>query len=382
MGRAMDLIWGLVSLSGLLVALAGLISIIIPLRFLKIRSRGRGALVMICGLLVTALAGQNLPQPEPAPEAEETATADQAASTAAPAISEPAARALSPNDAQSIFVELGEVSGLITRVDVWIEDGDGVDALDTVAQIANSIPEPGLADSANVAVFVSQPYLPDTPDGNPSRHLAAQAWQRSPDGRTVWLGASFYEPVLGGDHLARERRFAAALADRGEDPISPDQSAADEALAEVRQAFGMSPDAWPLYAPSLTTLETDQAQDLVEEARRSDAWHDAIEAVLEPICRTNQACVYNANITEFERACRNAINDAVLTDTDWPFLSLPTDRFNRFGFADGQTHAMILAGDRLRIQNTFGTWVDAIYTCEVAIDSGVVLEVNVEPGRF
>ena len=49
--------------AGLALAFLGFVSILVPLRFLRIRSRSRGALILVIGVLVT-IAGMALPAPE------------------------------------------------------------------------------------------------------------------------------------------------------------------------------------------------------------------------------------------------------------------------------------------------------------------------------
>lgn len=89
-----------IGLVGIVTLLVGLVSVLMPLRFLRIRSRGRGALIAFLGLVVmiagTAMVGEAPPRvPVPAPPALPTPAPATPVAPAAPAT--PVARAAAPS---------------------------------------------------------------------------------------------------------------------------------------------------------------------------------------------------------------------------------------------------------------------------------------------
>lgn len=71
-------------LAGMLVVLAGLVSVLVPLKFLGIRTRGRGALVGLVGVVLFAVAAANTETTDRSGAGPQNATAQVAAAPAAP----------------------------------------------------------------------------------------------------------------------------------------------------------------------------------------------------------------------------------------------------------------------------------------------------------
>ena len=365
-----------------LATLAGMVSILVPLTFVKIRSRKSGALVAVLGFLSLGIIGGGMEPRETADTGGEP-QAENAPPPSVPQDAVPGLHRLQPADATEIDVVLGDRTGLVREISIIIEDAENLDVPGTLATLANSVPPPGLANSANIAVHVDRSYLGLTDTGAPFREMAGQIWRRAPDGRAQWAGLSRWQHPLGGEVLERERHYADRLRQAGENPMDPDGDAADLAIDATRQAYGMPADAWPLHQPGdLIQLDGNATEDLVEDGAADDAWLTALQAALAPVCRASPACIYALHIDEFDRLCRRSIDAMVLTDTDWPFLSTARERFSRFGFVDGNTDMLTIAGDQLRVENAFGTWVNHAYACEIHVDSQQVLDVILEPGRL
>lgn len=387
----MSVILGLVILTVLAALGAGLISILVPLKFMGIRTRGRGA--MIAFISAAAIVGlsyliPSAPEIEIAqnqgatsvPDDQSSSNGDTAPTDAEPTPQEPTLRILRPDEAQGVNIELAGQSGQITSVQVTVEEGNGIDRLGTLATIAANIPRPGIARSTNISLVVDQSYLLLDESNEPPRQMEGQIWLRHPDGDPVWRGSAFTNS-LGGQALNQERFYADWLRENGEDPYSPTDEGSRAAIEATQSEFNLPETTWPLYsAGALIAFDSQTVDDALQDAGADSAWQLMLEAALEPVCSASQACVYATNIQEFGPACRRAIEEAVLTDHDWRFLDSAQDRFNRFGFGNSENTTLRLAGDRLRVQNVFGTWVDHIYLCEVDIRSGSIINVGFEPG--
>lgn len=103
--------------AGILVALVGLISILIPLRFLGVETRGAGGLVATAGFLIFIFA---LLAPEPSPEpVREVAQPDPAAAPpppAQPASPEPLPEAVPERSSEPSPEQDAELAGFVPEV--------------------------------------------------------------------------------------------------------------------------------------------------------------------------------------------------------------------------------------------------------------------------
>lgn len=379
----METVLSFVGLVALLGAGAGLISLLVPLKFLGIASRKRGALVLLVSALVFGAAVfQFAPDTDPALNEPASAALEPAADPIADVEVAPA-QVLAPDEALAVNVTFNDQSGLIDLIEVVVDDAEGIDTLATLGTLARSVPSPGIAPSATIVVHIDRAYVGVLEDGTPLREMAGQIWRREPQGRAQWAGGSHWETPLGGAALERDRYFVAQLRDLGQDPMDPDPEITDQALEATRTAFGLAGDAWPLPVPGdLLQLNAAETQELVRDAEPSSQWESALAAIVDPLCQQSAACVYTKNIGRYAVACEMAIEQLVLTDTDWPFLATASQRFSRFAFAEGGPSVLTLAGDQVRVENVFGTWVDHRYFCDVDIATGTVIDAALEPGRF
>ena len=102
-----------------------------------------------------------------------------------------------------------------------------------------------------------------------------------------------------------------------------------------------------------------------------------IAAATEASCRADLQCIGDKTSSDASVRCPSRIEAlgkyASRWTDDWSQLKFP-----RFAWADPSHKVLTYSGNRLEMQNGFGTWVKTTYECDVEIGSGKVLAVRAQ----
>lgn len=116
-----------------------------------------------------------------------------------------------------------------------------------------------------------------------------------------------------------------------------------------------------------------------QQARRSE-FEKNLQAYNEN-CIKDAVCTGQKLLISSGHDCQNRIEHLSRYSFKW------TDgwfgqKFNLFAWKDSSKSSIIAFGDKIELQNGFGAWQNHIYTCEVRVSDGAVIDAGARPGRL
>lgn len=111
------------------------------------------------------------------------------------------------------------------------------------------------------------------------------------------------------------------------------------------------------------------------DARKAESERQAQEkaAADRAACRADFTCWGRENADLATRHCKRAIEQQARYAHDWTD-TWTEPAFIRFAWADEAAGVMTYFGDRLKLQNGFGAWVNVSYACDYDTEKSVALK--------